>query len=216
MIGYHKLLENYSFMRSILIGLSVFVLLTIIYWIIPIEITPKLTTYLQIMTLIIFIINGIVSIKTFKSQNEDRAKNLGIQYANLTQSKTSEIDKLFMSNPALERLYYQMYSHDPHIKKLIKMRKNIKVDHQVLKSEHLASNLIFQKMGDIYACEKLDEYTPESIEWINTFRGWMKSPILLSHWKSLKYEQHPQFRQFVENRLIKNNKFIQHPKRGRI
>ena len=89
------------------------------------------------------------------------------------------------------------------------MKGPIRITHDMLKLEHQASNLIFQKMSDIYACEKLeDHFGYECIEWINTFRSWMKSPILRSHWKYLKYEQHPEVRNFVEKYLIRGNKFI--------
>lgn len=208
MIGHRKLSENHSLMRLIIIGIIIFGIMTLIYWGTPIEITPKMSTYIQMLTVLIFVINGIVTVKTFRNQNEDRVRNLGIQYANLKQNKSSEIEKLFLSNPNLDRLYFQMYSHDPHIQKIQKMRGQIKETIEILKAEHHAAGLIFQKMADIYACEKLDEFNDDTIEWINTFRSWMKSSILRSHWRYLKYEQHPQFRDFVEISLIKNNKFI--------
>ena len=172
------------------------------------EISSKVGNYIQVLTLIIFTVTGVVTLRTFKNQTDDRARMAGIQYANLTQGKVSEIDKMFMANPLLDRLYLQIYSHDPHIKKITKMRGPITENANMLKTEHLACNLIFQKMADIYACEKLDLPTDDCIEWINTFRSWMKSPILRSHWSSLKYEQHPEFRRFVQKCLITKNQFI--------
>ena len=194
-----------------LIGLALFMLsiFTYLYWSGSPEFTSKIGSYIQVLTLIIFTITGIVTVVTFKHQNDDRARMMGIQYANMTQSKVADIDKMFINNPGLDRLYYQMYSHDPHIQQISKMKGPMKINPDILKLEHQASNLIFQKMADIYACEKLDDHFGyDCIEWINTFRSWMKSPILRSHWQYLKYEQHPEVRNFVEKYLIKSNKFI--------
>ena len=204
MIGNHKLLENHSLTQRIIWGLIFFGLLTFIYWIVPLEITPKMSTYIQIISVSILIINCLITVKTFKNQNEDRARNLGIQYTNLTQNKISDIDKLFMSSPLLDRLYSQMYIDNPHIRKIMHLKGPVKETPEVLKAEHHAANLIIQRMADIYACERLDDLNNDTIEWINTFRGWMRSPILKSHWKYLKHEQHPHFSYFVENILIKS------------
>ena len=204
MIGNHKLLENHSLSQIIILALVIFSLLTIIYWALPFEITPKMSTYMQMFSLLIFLINCFVTVKSFKNQNEDRAKNLGIQYANLTQNKISDIDKLFMSSPLLDRLYYQMYQDNPHIVNIMQLNGPINETPEILKAEHHAASLIIQRMADIYACEKLDDLNNDTIEWINTFKGWLKSPILRSHWKYLKHEQHPNFIHFVDNILIRN------------
>jgi hypothetical protein len=172
------------------------------------QVTMKVTSFIQVLTLIIFSVTGTVTVRQFKHQSDDRARAVGIQYATLSQGKVADIDRLFMSNPNLDRLYFEMYSHDPHIKKIVKMRGPIKETLEMLKAEHQSSNLIFQKMADIYACEKLENPTEDCIEWINTFRAWMQSPILRSHWQYFKYQQHPEFREFVQRRLIARNKFI--------
>ena len=63
--------------------------------------------------------------------------------------------------------------------------------------EHQASNLIFQRIADVYSIENLEKLTEDNIEWFNTFKNWMKSPILRKHWAYLRYEQHPTFQKFV-------------------
>lgn len=205
----HK--NNQFYLKYIVLAISIFAFFTLIFWHAPTEILARVGSYMQVVTLIILTITGLISLQSFKHQKDDRRRIIGMQYANISQSKIGDVDKMFMSNPLLDRLYCQMYSHDPHVQKILKMiesKGGFKESVEMLKYEHQASNLIFQKIADIYECESFDEISEGCIEWINTFRGWMKSPILQSHWKYLKYEQDPEVRQFIDKYLIQNNKFI--------
>jgi len=117
----------------------------------------------------------------------------------MTQNAINDIDKMFMSNSLLDRLYYEMYSHTPHIQKIKHLKGIPKESPDMLKQEQHMANIIFQKIADIYFCEQLETSNEEdSIEWINTFRTWLKSPILQSHWKYLKYEHNPAVQRFVD------------------
>ncbi len=196
------------YLKYIIAAAGVFTLFSYVYWTASPETIAKLAPYLQILTLVIFTVTGLVTVQNFKIQMDDRERAVGIQYANLTQGKTADVDKLFMSSALLNRMYFQMYSHDPHIIRIVKEMGPIKVTPAVLKAEHHAANVVFQKIADVYAIEKMDKSNDDNIEWINTFRSWMKSPILRSHWKYLKYEQHPEVRSFIDNALIRKNKFI--------
>jgi hypothetical protein len=161
--------------------------------------------YLQPLTIIIFSVTAIITLLNFKNQSQDREKMSGVQYANLTQSKVNEIDKLFMSNPYLNRLYYQMYKNDPNIQKIVKMSGHSEgfETPEMLKAEHHASNMIFQIIADIYACKLFNSPNiNDSVEWLHTFRQWFGSSILINHWKYLQYEQHPDVRKFINTVLI--------------
>jgi len=180
---------------------------------------------LQIGTLTIFIIQLMLALDNYRQQLVDRHKAFYLKYANLAQMKLNDIDKMFFGNPLLDRLYYQMYSGDPHIelaKKLkhsemkinnITVKRN--VDHinssyngnsaDLIKAEHHASSIIFQTMADIYMSGLADRdgkfYCEDLIEWWITFRKWMRSPILQSHWNTLHSEHHPKFQQFMNDIL---------------
>ena len=160
--------------------------------------------HLQAVTIIIFSITALIGILSYRHQLNDRDKMFGIQYANLTQSKINEIDKMFMNNPYLNRLYYQMYQTDPNIKKIINVsgHSNSYETPEILKAEHHASNMIFQAIGDIYACELINVKEIDCVEWLYTFKKWLQSDILVKHWKYLQYEQHPDVRKLI-NSLIK-------------
>ena len=41
--------------------------------------------------------------------------------------------------------------------------------------------------------------------------GWMKSPILLRHWKDLKSEHHPNVQKFIDVILIQQNPYLRAP-----
>ena len=91
---------------------------------------------------------------------------------------------MFMNNPLLDRLYFEMYAEIPHIEQIKELRKHTDVTSESLKQEHHMASIIFQKIADIYFSENLDKSPLEdSIEWISTFKMWMRSPILQSHWK---------------------------------
>lgn len=161
--------------------------------------------YLQPLTIVIFSVTALVTILNFKNTVIDRNKMAGVQYANLTQSKVNEIDKLFMANPHLNRLYYQMYKSDPNVQKIIKLSGHSEgyETPDMLKAEHHACNMIFQMIADIYACDMInDKNDKDYIEWVVTFRKWFSSQILQNHWKYLQYEQHPNVRTFVNSYLI--------------
>jgi hypothetical protein len=163
----------------------------------------KVGSYIQVMTVFFLLITSIIGVITFKYQLDDRHRTYSIQYANLTQSEINDIDKLFMHEPLLDRLYFEMYSNIPHIQRIKHMKQDIQETPEMLKHEHHMSSIIFQKIADIYFCEQLDNSTLENaIEWVNTFRGWMKSPILRSHWEQMKHEHHPSVRNFIENVVI--------------
>lgn len=183
----------------------IFIIISYKYWDCPPHLVPKIGQYAQILSVMILFVTGLITIQTFMYQLEDRDRMKGTQYVNMNQGKIADIDKMFMSNPYLDRLYFQMYAHDPTIQKIIKMRGPIPETAEILKFEHQASNMIFQKIADVYACEKLDDDNDDVIEWINEFRGWMRSPLLKLHWKYLQYEQHPDVRRFVDDVLIGKN-----------
>ncbi len=209
MISHYKRSQSPTYFAVIFIIFIVWFSLTYSYWTLPPEVLVRFANYLQIITLTIFMTTCIITVLSFKYQNDDRRRQIGLQYANLTQGTIAEIERLFMSSPLLDRLYFQIYAHDPKIQYIRKMRGDIPISLEVLKMEHHACNVIFQKMADIYAFDDLRLSTEDNIEWLNIFRSWMQSPILRSHWTTFKYEQHPEFRAFVETHLIHKNKFIQ-------
>lgn len=208
----HKEKNKYAFyVKYVILALTIFTFFAYIFRNAPMETVARVGNYIQVITLIIFTITGLITVQSFKHQNDDRKRMIGLQHANISQAKIGDIDKMFMSNPLLDRLYFQMYSHDPNIQKILIMTKQrgpIMETPELLKAEHQAANLIFQKISDIHACEQFDEFDDDCIQWLNIFRGWMKSPILISHWQYLKYEQSPIVRNFVDKYLIEKNKFI--------
>ena len=182
-------------------------ILVLITFNVPKQIIIDNSMYVQVFTMIIFFITCIITVINFKYGIEDRKKMTGINYSNLTQSKIHEIDKLFMMNPLLDRLYLEMYKGDPTI---INMKKyspsdltNIDNNYMILKAEHHASNLIFQTIADVYMCEIYPKSHDNVKEWITTFTGWLKSPVLQKHWKYLNREYNNDVVIFI-NKLIIN------------
>lgn len=191
------------------ISILLLVVFSVLYWTLPDGMMVKVGNYIQVVTVFILVITSMISIMTFKYQLDERTRTAAIQYATITQNEINDIDKLFMTNPLLDRLYFEMYSHVPHIQRIKNMQNTLNETPDRLKQEQHMANIIFQKIADIYFCEQLDNSTLENtIEWINTFKGWMKSPILLSHWEYLKFEHHPSVRVFVDNVLIRQNQYI--------
>lgn len=169
--------------------------------IIPINIINK---YCQILTLIIISLGFLITMINFNLDLRDREKNFGINYSNLTQNKIYEIEKLFMNNSNLDRLYFEMYKDDLNINNIKnKFNYEYKDTYEILKIEHQISNRIFQTISDIYISENFNNYD-ETHEWINTFTKWLKSKILIKHWKYLKDEYNIEVQIFI-NKLINQN-----------
>lgn len=183
----------------LLVSVIVLIIFTYLYWTMDIQITSRMGTFVQIITVFSMLIGGTVTVIGFKHQIEDRERTQNLQYATITQNAVNDIDKTFMSNPLLDRLYYEMYAEMPHIKRIKWMKGAPEVTPEMLKQEHHMANIIFQKIADIYFCERLNTCPEEdSIEWLNTFKRWLKSPILRSHWIHLKSEHHPEVQRFVD------------------
>jgi len=181
------------------ISIILLILFSYYYWTTGDQMMGKISIYIQIITVFILLITSLINIMSFKYNLDDRQRSSSIQYVNMTQNAINDIDKMFMSNSLLDRLYYEMYSHTPHIQKIKHLKGIPKESPDMLKQEQHMANIIFQKIADIYFCEQLETSNEEdSIEWINTFRTWLKSPILQSHWKYLKYEHNPAVQRFVD------------------
>ena len=197
---------NYNsniYAKYIFLGLLIVISFSYLYWNASNDNIIKLNTYLQVMTLAIFVVNVIISLENFKIQLEDRKRTMSSQYMTLAQLCMNEIHKLFFSNPNLTRMYLQMYGNDSL--ELKKFNKKVKLDDnlEVIKAEHLASSMIYKTMAEIYTSTiALNEYYNDNIEWIILFRRWLKSKILRSHWTYFRNEHHPKFICFVENTLL--------------
>lgn len=198
--------HSYSlFLWLCLVSIVLLVVFSYYYWTLPSDMMMKMGNYIQLITVFLLTISAFVTLLSFKHQTEDRHRSQSLQYANLTQNEINDIDKQFMSNPLLDRLYYEMYAHTPQVQRIRQMRHPPVETPEMLKMEQHMASIIFQKIADIYFCEELDKNNLiDSSEWINTFRRWMQSPILVSHWISLREEHHPSVRQFVEQILLKN------------
>lgn len=194
----HQNLTNLCVMVIILL-----IIYSMFYWTTTDALMLKLGGYNQILTVFLLVITSVINVMNYKYQIDDRHRNMVFQYTTITQNEINDIDKMFMNNPLLDRLYFEMYSHTPHIQEIIHIKGFPSVTPEMLKAEHHMASIIFQKIADIYFFEQLDKnHRHNIIEWINTFKNWLKSPILKSHWKYMKYEQHPAVRDFIDQLII--------------
>ena len=197
-----------------IIIIGIFIFLIGIFFV-PKEFIVLNSMYLQVFTLLIFLVGSIITIINFKYGIDDRKRSIAINSANLTQSKIQEIDKIFMMNPNLDRLYLEMYKDDTNIKNLIKntaqypsspSSPSYQPSYSVLKSEHHASNIIFQTMADVFMCEISNtKNIKDCKEWINTFKGWLNSKILKSHWQYLSREYNDKVVSFINTMINDKN-----------
>lgn len=163
----------------------------------PLDSMGMFNFYLQIATLTIFVINLLLALETCKQQTDDKNKSYYLKYANLVQLRLNDIDKMFFANSNLNRLYVQMNNNDPKLRNI-----PVKVTPDMIKAEYHASAIIYQVMASIYMAilmerrGKLD--CQDLVQWCATFKKWLKSDVLRSHWLSFKDEQHPKFIEFVE------------------
>jgi hypothetical protein len=165
----------------------------------------KYGTRLQATSIFVLAVGSFIGILTYYTQVQDRAKMVGVQYSNITQSKINEIEKIFMMNPLLDRLYYQMNSSNKNLMKIKELTENkFSMSPEALKAEYHVANLIFQTIADIYACGFItmddvinNKYNANSIEWLYTFKEWLKSDILRDHWIYLQREHHPEARRLI-------------------
>lgn len=167
-----------------------------------------LNIYLQVGTITIFVVNLMITLDNYKYQIDDRNKSTYSKYINIYQTKINDIDKMFMTNPMLNRLYCQLYSTDPYINKISKKCSNIKETQDIIRNEHQACSIIYQTMASIFmtciSCNNYNAKCEGMIEWYKTFKKWMQSSILKNHWIVFRNEHHPKFVSFIDS-IIKDS-----------
>lgn len=198
----------------IYLGLLVFATITLVSYSIPSN--GQLNTTLQIATLSIFLVQLLFTLMNYQISSTDRQKSYYSKYMQLTQKKLDMIDKLFMNNRLLDKLYAEMYAGNPEIDELVQLchhawgsdsyvQSESLLDR--LKAEHHASLIIFQVMADVFMIGLTDregrfDECEDLVEWKETFQKWMRSEILQKHWKSLANEYHPKFQNFMKFQII--------------
>lgn len=204
MIPGRKKESKYLYLNYALLSVFMFFLFTYLYWKATPDQSARLGTYVSVLTLIIFTITGIIAVLNFRMQIEDRNRSTDLQYVNLIQNRSNQVDRLFMNNDTLDRLYAEMYYDNPNVQQLVRMQnpKKNEVTFEVLKAEHHAANIIFQSMIDIFTTANLDVNSLSGLSWIYTFKKWMRSNILRKQWNAVKYEYPPKFIHFMDNILI--------------
>lgn len=65
------------------IAFLMLVVFTYYYWTLPNDIMPKLGNYVQMISVFILTVSGIIGVLTFKNQMEDRHRSQFLQYVNL-------------------------------------------------------------------------------------------------------------------------------------
>jgi hypothetical protein len=170
-------------------------LIGLIVVLIFIFLNTNLQNYVNFLPAIILSISVLIGICTYHSQMIDRTKMKDIEYSNIS-AKILELDKIFMNNPLLNRLYYDIYKHDTNLNRL-----EIELTHEINKSEHIMANIIFQTISDISNYKHLTFNEPSN-EFVNTFKNWFKSKILKDYWSKLKYEYNENVIQIIDKLII--------------
>ena len=152
--------------------------------------------YLQVGTLTIFIINLLITLDNHKLQMEDRNNGQYTKCGSAAQMKINDIDKMFMTNPLLNRLYGQMYQNDKHVQKFAQI--DIPETPAILKAEYHACSIIYSTMSTIFMSSIANRNSQLYSGWYFTFMKWMKSTILQSHWSSFRQEHTECFINFVD------------------
>jgi hypothetical protein len=155
----------------------------------------KLANFVQLPILAALTINSIISIQNYRKLLESKSQDYGTQYNKLIDNRISKIDQLFLNNTNLNRLYSQLYPE-------VRLVSNVRVTNNVIKCEHHACSIIFQFISDIYAQLQLKLNSEDYIEWLQTFKKWVRSPIMRKHWKYFRNEHHPEFAKFMDDLIV--------------
>jgi hypothetical protein len=167
------------------------------YWHLPEVYIGKIATYIQLIMFLTIAITLLINVISFKNSLEDRNRLSSIQYSNMAQSSIAEIQRMFMTNTNLDRLYREMWNYIPQNEK----PSTQSVNSEVIKSEHLMSDFIFQKISEVFFTEEMEKYSDESSEWYSVFMKWLKSPILRYYWNYVRNEYHVSFQTFIDNMI---------------
>lgn len=178
------------------ISTIIFLFFSYLYWQAPAHQAIKIGTYIQILTLVIMTITGVIAILNYHMQIEDREKSVDVQLSNLYQTKAVTIDKMFMDNPNLTRLYCEMYQLDPTLHGTCSQQ--LPNGPLVEKHEHHAANIIFQTIDMVLETLILNPNQNTYRAWDYTFKKWMRSPILRKHWQFLRNEHSIKFQRYMD------------------
>jgi hypothetical protein len=166
----------------------------------------KLSNFLQIPVLFAIATSSLINVKTYQSTQDNKCEDLSKRYREILEARMAKIDQLFIGNPRLNRLYTQFYTHLPKVP--------VKVDQELLVLEHQACSVIFKVMFEIYIVLKENSNYRDFQEWVETFKNWTKSPIMIKNWSTVRDEYHPEFKAYIDRFIQKS--YGREPSRSKI
>ena len=185
----------------LIIIVVIIIALTVIYWKLPASFDPRFASYVQMLS----VIGIVLAVITFLYTSSFQASQ--IQHFNLfdeqsiTGSGWIDLEKQFMANPNLLRLYKQMYRENIPLQSI----PDPPVTDAVRNAEIHMSQIIFQNIDNINSYVTIPGGSwkdPTHYGWLRSFRSWFQSDILREQWQYNKQFYDVQLNDFVNNYLL--------------
>ena len=166
-----------------------FIIITVIYWKLTATTDPRFASYIQMLG----VIGVVLAIVTFLyTSSFQTAQNNHLQHLDAQEIDTRtwiNMETQFMNNPNLLRLYKQLYIGNPVLQAL----PDPSITSQVISQEINMCQILFEIMDSTneYVTDNGTWADPENRGWLQTFRSWVQSPLLMEQWQYNKqfYDQ---------------------------
>lgn len=182
--------------------ISIFILLTVLFWVTDISKNEKFMKYisvLSVITTLIFIISFVNNIKNTEKQIDDKKAT---DFINETEKNWIELEKYFSNNfPYLSPLYKELYADNQTIQPI-----SLSPDQQTeanYKQLH-ACQILYQTIENLVNTEPELTYDRLNFGWYKIFSSWSKSDIFRSNWESSKSFYNPTTQNFISSLINRN------------
>jgi len=172
-------------------NLEVFVYVTILYWVLPINTGAKFQGFVALLSALGVIVFAFSFLTSFLDAERRWKKDNALAFTEITQNNWILFERMFLRFPELNPFYREM----------IPETKNI-TDQEIL-GVHLAS-IVFQIIEDVYQVEDLGVTKDDEgmAGWMYAFTRWLGSPTLQKWWPIMRRNYGTGFISFVEREFL--------------
>lgn len=180
------------------------VLITTMFWCnFDLAGTTQMGNYWQMLSAMAVIMGVGAIIMQYIDSNHQREYEQQQTFISQTESHWIELEKYFAQNyPYLARLYQQIYSGNKTLRGLPKGLNKDEMEKVVAFEQHTAS-ILFQIIENIYVFLSSPLGSSEYCGWLNVWKSWFKSPIVLQQWHQTRSFYNQQTQNFIDYCIIK-------------
>lgn len=199
---------RWTLVTTILVTSLVLVLvLTVLFWATPLGKSDQLGLYIGTLGAVGLVVAVVSIVVGIRIADDQRRRSQVTDEVALDQVSWSNLERRFLEQPGLVRLYKQMYADNPVVQQLVDPDPppaSTSNDPALPTATEIhMANILFQVIENVNAASPLTAHGWDDLAaWLAVFRSWLRSPILLRQWQMNKSLFGDATIAFVDNNII--------------